>query len=74
MKKFEFNDRLREVNLIVDAIYEGGRTGNVGDDPINKILPGSGVAFGLLDEAKQKILSYCTPVAKTKTGQIAWIW
>lgn len=42
MKKFEFNDRLREVNLIVDAIYEGGRRGNVVDDPINKILPGSG--------------------------------
>ena len=26
--------------LIVDAIYEGGRKGNTGDDPLSKLIPG----------------------------------
>lgn len=38
MKIFPFNS-LKNCDLIIDAIYEGGRKGNVGDDPINKILP-----------------------------------
>ena len=29
-------------DLVVDAIYEGGRAGNAGDDPIAKILLGAG--------------------------------
>lgn len=38
MKIYPFN-KLKSSDLIVDAIYEGGSKGNVGDDPINKILP-----------------------------------
>ena len=38
MKLFK-NDELDNCDLIVDAIYEGGTKGNVGDDPINKIIP-----------------------------------
>ena len=38
MKIYSFTN-LSSSDLIVDAIYEGGNTGNVGDDPINKILP-----------------------------------
>ena len=38
MKLFK-NDELDNCDLIVDAIYEGGSKGNVGDDPINKIIP-----------------------------------
>jgi hypothetical protein len=32
-------DQLSTCDLIIDAIYEGGNIGNVGDDPINKIIP-----------------------------------
>jgi len=32
-------DQLGTADLVVDAIYEGGRAGNVGDDPIGKLLP-----------------------------------
>ena len=38
MKIYQHNE-LNNCNLIIDAIYEGGSNGNVGDDPINKILP-----------------------------------
>ena len=38
MKIFPF-DKLSKCDLIIDAIYEGGNKGNVGDDPINKLLP-----------------------------------
>jgi hypothetical protein len=33
---------LQRSDLIVDAIYEGGGAGNSGDDPISKLLAGSG--------------------------------
>jgi hypothetical protein len=33
---------LPEADLIVDAIYEGGRKGNTGDDPIGMLIPGAG--------------------------------
>lgn len=29
-------------DLVVDAVYEGGAAGNAGDDPISRLLPGSG--------------------------------
>lgn len=32
-------EELRSVDLIVDAVYEGGAAGNVGDDPLGRILP-----------------------------------
>jgi hypothetical protein len=41
VKTFGFHE-LQHADLFVDAIYEGGTTGNVGDDPINRLLPGSG--------------------------------
>lgn len=33
------HDELGSCDLIVDAIYEGGNNGNVGDNPIHKIMP-----------------------------------
>jgi hypothetical protein len=36
-KIFPF-DRLSGADLIIDAIYEGGVAGNVGDDPLSKLL------------------------------------
>jgi hypothetical protein len=38
MKIYPF-DKLSNCDLIIDAVYEGGKQGNVGDDPINKLLP-----------------------------------
>lgn len=39
MMKIINNEELEGCDLIVDAIYQGGNNGNVGDDPINKIIP-----------------------------------
>ena len=41
MKIFPFSD-LKKVDLIIDAVYEGGDGGHVGDDPISKLIPGIG--------------------------------
>lgn len=37
MQRFPFN-QLETSDLIVDAIYEGGRAGNAGDDPLHRLL------------------------------------
>ena len=34
-KIFKFNE-LENADLVIDAIYEGGSSGNAGDDPISK--------------------------------------
>ena len=41
----EFN-KLRKSDLIVDAIYKGGKAGNGGDDPISKLFPKLGYQGG----------------------------
>lgn len=41
--KFE---NLKGQNLVVDEIYEGGKVGNVGDDPISKLFPRLGNMSG----------------------------
>lgn len=41
MKIISF-ENLQRANLILDAVYEGGRRGNAGDDPISKLIPGVG--------------------------------
>ena len=38
MKIYPF-DKLSDCDLIIDAVYEGGSKGNVGDDPISKLVP-----------------------------------
>ncbi len=39
MSQFEFSfNQLNDVDLIVDAVYKGGDKGNVGDDPLSKLL------------------------------------
>ena len=37
IRKFRF-DELATADLVVDAMYEGGSSGNAGDDPITKLL------------------------------------
>lgn len=41
MKTISFNE-LATSSLVVDAVYEGGTNGNAGDDPISKLLKGTG--------------------------------
>ncbi len=41
MNKINFK-KLYTADVIVDEVYEGGRIGNVSDDPIGKVLPGCG--------------------------------
>lgn len=41
----EFNN-LKKSDLIVDAIYKGGASGNTGDDPISKLFPRIGNMSG----------------------------
>ena len=41
----EFKD-LRGTDLVVDAIYKGGKSGNTGDDPLSKIFPKLGNMSG----------------------------
>lgn len=59
MNIIPFN-KLKECDLIIDAIYEGDNNGNVGDDPINKILSvGNQGGFryaGTLEQLKYIIL------------------
>jgi hypothetical protein len=40
-KVFPFSE-LATADLVIDAIYEGGVKGNVGDDPLGKLIPGAG--------------------------------
>lgn len=41
MKKVCFSE-LEESDLCIDAVYEGGNAGNAGDDPISRLLMGTG--------------------------------
>jgi hypothetical protein len=41
MKRISF-DNLSNSHLVVDAVYDGGAAGNAGDDPISKLLKGTG--------------------------------
>ena len=53
MSTFSFQD-LSNADLIVDALYEGGNTGNVSDDPINKLIPGVGNQGGFRRHTNRK--------------------
>ena len=46
---FQF-DSLADADLIVDAVYEGGRKGNTGDDPLGKLILAVGQG-GFLDRS-----------------------
>jgi hypothetical protein len=48
MKRISF-DQLSTTSLVVDAVYEGGSQGNVSDDPLSKLLKGTGNMGGVRD-------------------------
>lgn len=54
MKRFHF-DELGRAPLIIDAIYEGGSEKNVKDDPISRLLPGTGNLGGFRVASQAKL-------------------
>ena len=56
-KIFKFNE-LETADLVVDAIYEGGTSGNAGDDPISKLM-GTGNQGGFRQKGTLNELKYC---------------
>ena len=41
VKVFPFTE-LGDADLVIDALYESGRKGHSGDDPVAKLIPGAG--------------------------------
>lgn len=56
-KIFKFTD-LENADLVIDAIYEGGVSGNAGDDPISKLM-GCGNQGGFRQKGSLDSISYC---------------
>jgi len=54
---FKFEE-LENADLVVDAIYEGGRSGNAGDDPLTKLLS-VGNQGGFRQKGSLEQLIYC---------------
>jgi hypothetical protein len=63
MKRFHFEE-LGRAPLIVDAIYEGGLEKNVKDDPISRLLPGTGNLGGFRVASQAKL--DCTNFRRSK--------
>lgn len=70
--EIKFED-LGKTDLIVDAIYKGGKNGNIGDDPLSKIFPKLGNMSGFR-KAKRKDdptkFAYC--VLYTTMNELEW--
>jgi hypothetical protein len=66
IKRFRF-DELEDAPLIVDAIYEGGVKGNIGDDPITKLIP-SCENQGGFRMVGGRSLEKCTALVITSSG------
>lgn len=49
---------LPDSDLIVDAVYEGGDTKNVSDDPLSKLLPGVGNQGGFRGSLQRYLVLY----------------
>lgn len=66
-------ENLKRSDLVVDAIYKGGKSGNTGDDPISKLFPKLGNMSGFrkvkrLDDDKK--LAYV--VLYTSMSELEW--
>ena len=69
---FEF-DKLRGSDLIVDAIYKGGKSGHTGDDPLSKLFPKLGNMSGFRKVKRSdndKKLAYV--VLYTSMSELEW--
>lgn len=56
-KIFKFEE-LERADLVIDAIYEGGSSGNAGDDPISKLM-GCGNQGGFRQRGSLDDIKYC---------------
>ncbi len=56
-KVYKFHE-LENADLLIDAIYEGGISGNAGDDPISKLM-GCGNQGGFRQKGSLSNLKYC---------------
>ena len=56
--KYHSFEQLAYADLIVDSVYEGGFSGNAGDDPISKLLPSCGNMGGFRIAGKGKKRSF----------------
>lgn len=68
----KFKD-LKNSNLVVDAIYEGGNKGGAGDDPLSKLFPKLGNSGGFrkaLRNDKSKKLAYV--ILYTSMSELEW--
>lgn len=68
---FEFSE-LSTAPLIVDAIYRGGRRGNLGDDPISKLIPNCGNQGGFRAIGGQRFGSCCLLVLSSSGDHPDW--
>ncbi len=62
-------ENLADADLIVDAIYEGGRTGNFSDEPLARLLPvgnQGGFRYKLVDGRVALVVLYTTG------GEVDW--
>ena len=59
MQHFKFGE-LSTSPLIIDAVYEGGKQGHAGDDPLSKLLPGVGNqgGFRFVDKPSSSCIEY----------------
>ncbi len=57
VKIFRF-DELDNADLVIDAIYEGGTSGNAGDDPISRLM-GCGNQGGFRQKGSLDDIKYC---------------
>ncbi|MFE2704529.1 MULTISPECIES: restriction endonuclease [Streptomyces] len=65
-------DRLGVADLVVDAVYAGGLAGNSGDDPLGKLLPGTGNQGGFRYAGSPMKGTVRLAVLYTSGGEMDW--
>ncbi|MGW0968743.1 restriction endonuclease [Streptomyces sp. NPDC002516] len=63
---------LREADLVVDAVYAGGALGHSGDDPIGRLLPGTGNQGGFRYAGSPAKGTVRLAVLYTSGGAVDW--
>jgi hypothetical protein len=66
------SELLSSSDLVIDAVYEGGASGNAADDPISKIYKelGTKAGFALRDGARTERSLFSTRAGQTRIGLI----
>ena len=70
--EIKFED-LEHADLIIDAIYKGGTSGNVGDDPLSKLFPKLGNMSGFRKvKRKDNPSKFSYVVLYTSMNELEW--